>query len=349
MPKRIDPVLDARITIAEPSAEISTSDAGSFSMIRQGTATNDLVKTVSTSRNTTIDKVTGTATIRRGSLTIAIPNYAALAGLKTSTAQLFDALMIKLTESGAKTPTVEIPLSEYMERRGLKDRKEAKAQARADMEMLRPMSISWEEKRGGKLERYGFINLADSGEIRRNGDIVFTFGTSFYNTAKGYPVMPYPDQLQRLNGKRNPHSYPFLRKISEHKSMNAGKDNEDIISVQTLLKAAETLPTFEEVKRTDRAFSRRIIEPFERDMDALADTLTWEYCHSKGVPLTDTELQALDYQTFGGLLIHILWNEYPDQTARLERKAARIEAAKQKSGGNGQQKRTSKKQKSPEK
>ena len=330
------------VAVTEDFVEVRAGETKNFSMIRQGTATNDFAKTVATSRNMTIDDITGTATIKRGSLTIAIPNYLALAGLKTSTAQLFDAIMIKFTESGAKSPTVTIPLSEYMERRGLKDRKEAKARAKEDMDTLRPISFTWEEKRGGKVEQYKFVNLADSGEIKRNGDIVFTFGATFCKVAKSYPVMPYPDQLQKLNSNKYPHSYAFLRKIAEHKNMNVGKDNEDIIAVQTLLDASPTLPTYEEVKRTDRAFSRRIQERFEKGMDALKETLTWEYCRSKGQPLSRDEV-ATDFSVFLSLLVHITWNDYPDQTARLERKAQRIEESKQKKGGSQQQRGRKKK------
>ena len=75
--------------------------------------------------------------------------------------------------------------------------------------------------------------------------------------------------------------------------------------------------------------TRRIIDPFERDMDALSDTLKWAYCHSNNTPLTDEELKNLNYDTFIELLIKTEWNNYPDQTARLERKAERQEQAKQ--------------------
>ena len=91
---------------------------------------------------------------------------------------------------------------------------------------------------------------------------------------------------------------------------------------------------------TDRAISRRIIEPFERDMDALEDTLTWTYCHSNNTPLTDEELSSMSYDTFISLLIKIDWKQYPDQTARLKRKAERIEQAEQ-----GKKRKTSKKKK----
>jgi hypothetical protein len=313
-----------------------------FSTIRQGTSTNALTKLRATEgKGLTIDQITGDATIKNGNFILTIPKYEQLTGLKTSTYQLLDAITVALTESGAKSPTVILPLEEYMKRRGLKDRKEAKTQAKADMEILRGASFSWEERRGKKTESYSFVNLADSGEIRRNGDIVFTYGTTFYNILLGYPVMPYPAQLQTLNSKRNPNSYYLLRKIAEHKNMNIGKKNEDIIAVKTLLSIAPFLPTYEEVMETGRQLDQRIIKPFERDMDALETTLSWHYCHSLEQPLTDEELNTMSYATFEGLMIHTEWRNYPDQTARLERKAEAIAQAQQK------KKRTPSKKKKP--
>lgn len=298
-----------------------------YSTIRQGTSTNALTKfRAITGQTATIDSVTGTATIKQGNFTLTIPNYEQLAGLKTSTYQLLDAITVALTESGAKSPTVILPLSEYMKRRGLKDRKEAKNQAKADMEILRQASFTWEEKRGKNTNSFTFVNLADSGEIRRNGDIVFTYGNTFYNVLLGYPVMPYPSQLQTLNSKRNPNGYYFLRKIAEHKNMNIGKKNEDIIAVKTLLAVAPFIPSYDEVMQSKgRALTRQIIEPFERDLDALEETLSWTYCHSNNAPLTDEELATLSYDVFKDLLIHTEWKDYPDQTARLQRKAEAIE------------------------
>ena len=313
-----------------------------FSTIRQGTSTNALTKLRATEgKGLKIDSITGDATIKNGNFILTIPNYAQLTGLKTSTYQLLDAITVALTESGAKSPTVILPLEEYMKRRGLKDRKEAKTQAKADMEILSKASFSWEEKKGKKTESYSFVNLADSGEIKRNGDIVFTYGMTFYNILLGYPVMPYPAQLQTLNSKRNPNSYYLLRKIAEHKNMNIGKKNENLIAVKTLLAIAPFIPSYEEVMSQDRHFDRRIKEAFERDMDALEDTLTWHYCHSLNEPLTDEELSNMSYETFESLLIFTSWKNYPDQTARLERKAERLAQAEAK------KKRTPSKKKKP--
>jgi len=295
-----------------------------FSTIRQGVSTNSLTKFRDVKGNTKIDVITGTATITHNDCILTIPNYKQLAGLKTSTYQLLDAITIALTESGAKSPTVIIPLSDYMERRGLKDRKAAKTQVKNDMEILRQASFKWEEKRKGKIETYGFVNLADSGQIHRNGDIEFTFGATFYNTLLGYPIMPYPAQLQTVNNNNNPNSYYLLRRIEEHKNMNVGKKNENLISVKVLLESAVFIPSYDEVMAGNKNIASRIIEPFERDMDALEPTLKWHYCHSNNTPVKDNELQNMNYDLFKTLLIHTDWIDYPDQTERLERKAQNI-------------------------
>lgn len=316
-------------------------EKSTFSTIRQGTATNALTKIKpSTKRNTVIDPITGTATITQGNLSITIPDFTELTGFKTSTYQLLDALTVALTETGAKSPVVALSLEEYMEKRGLKDKKESRKQATDDLETLFNATISFKEKRKrGQEQDFHDVRIIDSKGIRK-GIINVSFGTTFYNILLGYPIMPYPAQLWTLNSKRNPNSFYLLRKIAEHKNMNVGKKNEDIIAVKTLLAVAPNLPSYDEVMNTDRALNRRIIEPFERDMDALEDTLTWTYCHSNNTPLTDEELHSMSYDTFISLLIKTDWKQYPNQTARLERKAERLEHAKQ-----SKKRKTSKKKK----
>lgn len=315
-----------------------------FATIHQGTSTNALTKLRATEGKTaTIDQITGEATIQQGNLILHIPNYAQLTGLKTSTYQLLDAITIALTESGTKSPTVVLSVEDYMKRRGLKDRKEARKQLTADLDVLLKTSLTWEEKRGKKTTPYAGVNMTDSWAWvdGKKSAIAFTFGQTFYSILRGYPVMPYPTQLQTLNSKKNPNSYYMLRKIAEHKNMNIGKKNADIIAVKTLLENSPFIPSYEEVMAADRALARRIIDPFERDMDALAETLTWHYCHSLGQPLTDEELTSISYETFIGLLIQTSWRNYPDQTARLEKKAERIEQAQAKKKRGASKKKSS--------
>lgn len=300
--------------------------------IRQGTATNTLTKIKSTKRNTKIDPVTHAATIKQGDMVVTIPNWDKLTGLKTSTHQLLDACTTALTNTGWKRPQVAIRLSDYMQLRGLKDEKEARKQVNADLETLFNTRISFKEKRrsGKSAQNYADMRICDYKGIK-NGVIYFSFGSTFFELMKSYTVMPLQPQLFKLNSKRNPNSYYLLRRLMEHKNMNVGKENEDIISVKTLLEACKDgIPSYEEVMAGNKHVTERIIVPFERDMDALEDTLTWEYCHTKGAPLSDAELGQMDYTTFSELLILTHWKDYPDQTARLERKQAKIEEAKAK-------------------
>ena len=116
--------------------------------------------------------------------------------------------------------------------------------------------------------------------------------------------------------------------------MNAGTPTENIISVQTLLNSTDELPRYEDIASTGR-IDQRIIRPFERDMDALSNTLSWEYCHSKGAPLTAEELLNMDYSLFRSLLIKITWVDYPAEVAikAIERReVAKAKAAPKKRG-----------------
>lgn len=303
----------------------TTSTPSEFSTIRQGTGTNTLTKINTLKNKPIIDDVTGTATIEKGNLTVALPNFLELTGFKTTTHQLLDALIATLTDAGAKEPEIAIPLEDYMALRGIKDKKTARTQVKNDLETLYNASISFTEKVKGKPKDFFDMRIIDSKGITK-GIITASFSNKFFNVLKGYPIMSYPKTLWGYNNNNNPHSYYFLRRISEHKNMNLGKKNEDIIAVKTLLTASPELPSYEEVKATDRAFNRRIIDPFERDMDAIADTLKWEYCKRNGIPLTDKELNSLNYEMFSKLLVKCSWNNYPDKTARLEK----IEASKKK-------------------
>lgn len=302
-----------------------------FSKIRQGTSTNELTKVRANKKNTTIDPITGAATIRRGNdFSVTISGYKELGGPKSSSYQLLDAIVKTLTENGTKSRTVIISLEDYMKLRGLTDRKETKNRAKADLNALNRIDLTWEEKRDGKTRAYSVVHMMERGDIQLNGDIVFTFTETFFNVLKEYPVMNYPVGLLTINSHKNPNSFYLGRKIAEHKNMNVGKKNENIIAVKTLLEDAPSIPSHEDVMRTDRAWNRRIKEPFERDMDAdaLNKYFSWHYCHREGAPLTDEELRNFDYNTFIGLMIKIDWKEYPDQTARLERKAEEIKKAK---------------------
>lgn len=301
-----------------------------FNLKLNGTAINQLTRLKPKKKDLDIDPITGNATVKRGNFKLTFTEFTKIAGLKTSTHQLLDALMIERTKHGGKDLTIRLTLDKFIEMRGLKDRKEARKQVETDLETLFNARLSWTENtgRGNKRDYYDMRLLSAKGIEK--GVITATITSEFSQVLEGYYPMPYAKQTLRLSGKYNPNSYYFLNCIQQHKNMNIGKKNENLISVQTLLDATPDVPTYEEVTGSNRHYDERIIEPFERDMDALDETLTWEYCHSNGVPLTDEELENMNYYTFEQLLIQTYWRTYPDQTERIERKFSRITEKKRK-------------------
>ena len=296
--------------IFEPDLHINSVSINTFRIMKQSSAMNKLA-TLKTTENLVSENDSDTVCIEKDNLKIYFENFSALGkGLKTTTHRLADALMIKFTEMGSDERMVRLPLSEYMELCKLKNTGEVRKQVRADLNTLLNMRVSF-KKSSNRERSLEDIKICTDVNIKNNV-IFFTFSDEFFYVMKTMPVMPYPEKLFRINLKKNPNSYYFLKKISEHKKMNYFKKNADILSVRKLLECTPEMPVYENVVNTDRAVSRRIIEPFERDMNELSDVLIWEYCHSNGTPLSENELIDFNYHIFYNLLIKIKWRSYPE-------------------------------------
>ena len=293
-----------------------------FMPMRQGQATNQLTKMNALKHdNIKPDPLTGALkiTTNDGDFILEIEHFNETAGVSTTTWQLLDALIQELTNNGMKSPKVRLSLSDYMNMRGLNDIKSAREQIKRELNTISHIRFHFQEIRKGK-KRGGFVRLAILGTNGlENGIIAAIFDTQFFEIMQSYNIMQYPLSLYKINSHTNPNSWYFGRKITEHKNMNYFKPNADIISVETLLNSSPVMPTFEEVTNTDRHYKSRIIEPFERDMNALDETLTWEYCHENGAALTNEELEKLynddkstpSYNIFIKLLVKITWKYYP--------------------------------------
>ena len=301
-----------------PVTNVENAIDNLFKMIRQGQLTNGLTKFNARKRdNLTPDPISGTLKItnKDGDFTVEIRNFPQTEGLRTSALQFLDAITQELTRSGAKSNNIRLSLSDYMNMRGLKDEKEARKQAKADLEILYNLSVHYEEKRKGKRAgSFIDVRLIYRKGVIENSIICVTLTPDFFEILKNYNIMPYPQSLYRLRDNNTPNSYYFLRKITEHKNMNYFKPNADIISVETLLNSSPVMPSYDEVSKSDRHYQSRIITPFENDMNALDETFTWEYCHENGEPLTDEELANFNYDIFITLLVKITWRFYPERT-----------------------------------
>ena len=239
--------------------------------------------------------------------------------LRVSVYQLLDAIMQRFTQYGfsptaSREYSVTIPIDEYMELRGLKDKKEAKAQLNIDLEVLGTICITEartnEKGRAVGIER---TYLTDHTMVLID-TIEFTFSQSFVLWAqRKLATIPHMQLLFKIDPRRNPNSYFFGKKLEEYKNMNRGKGNENIISVRSLLLSSPNMATEEAVRESGRHYTQQIIDPFERDMDALGNCLSWEYCNKHAVPLTDAEHAAgISWKQFKNLYVLITWKNYPE-------------------------------------
>lgn len=302
----------------------ATAPASSYRNIHQGKATNALARIDKTATPAQID-LYGNATIIKDDFRLSISDYTKIiGGIKPTAMLLHDTFVELTTETGQ--PLVKITLADYMEKRGLKDVKETRRQVKADMEALKRIKIGFRDTRRGKTHGdYLNVALAGGTEGIKNGVIIFRFNQDFHDVLKSYPIMPYPQEIYRLNPRLNPNSFYFLRRITEHKNMNIDKPNENTISVKTLLESTPELPKYEEVKAGGRQVEQRILDPFTRDMEAIT-SFRWHYCGTNGAQVEEPD----NYADFEKSLIHIEWVDYPDQTKRIAAKAKRAAAARRK-------------------
>ena len=321
-----------------------------YGYLHQGPLTNNLPMIKSQNAISAIDKIAGTVKFEIGSYSLQVPTGYPAERIRQSLYTLFDFLSEVYTSKGARSATIETTLREYMAFRGITDRKTAFKVAQEDLETLLNANIKFFETylKGDEYKGFLAVRLVRAAGINKRGEIVCTLDDWTHKILSQYPTMIYPHELYKLSAKRNPQSYAFLHEIALHKRRNAGKKNEDIISVKTLLKVS-SLPLYKDVKGKGRQVTQLIIEPFERDLNVL-QSIKWEYCHKNGEPLTQEELDKFDYSIFSECNIKITWVNYPQQSNLI---AAREGAAKKrgrkprekagvtvsKNGGNGEQKR----------
>ena len=237
--KGIDGISSSVGKVLETNLQVNSVSRNAFRIMKQSSAMNKL-STLKITKKTVEGADDGTICIEKDNLKLSFDHLSDLgSGLKTTTHRLADALMIKFTEMGSKEQSVSLSLDEYMRLCELKNTTEMRKQ---DIKLCSDVKI-------------------------KNNIIFFTFSPEFFIIMKTMPVMHYPEKLFRINLKKNPNSYYFLKKIAEHKKMNYFKKNADTISVKTLLGCTPELPSYEDVVNSDRAVGRRIIEPFERDMN----------------------------------------------------------------------------------
>lgn len=246
---------------------------------------------------------------------------------RDSTSKLLQTLLIKLTaQNRHKSPAnkvknaVEVSVADYARLRKIPDTKTSRdnliKELRKDMTLLRGTSISWVTQSGKTVKRHDYNLFSGTVEACggvKNGTIKFLFNRDLaFELVQGY-LMLLPMQALQLDS-RNRNLRPVFMKLVENYCMlsNLINHRNNIIKVRILLDECNAIPSYETVMETDRAVTRRIINPFTKVLNELQNYFgesygfTWEYSNSKQKPLTDEQKTLLDkgdYSTFVELYV----------------------------------------------
>lgn len=255
-------------------------------------------------------------------------------------------------ETVFKTSTVTVTLDEFMVMRGLKDKKSARVQFRETAHTMLNVGMQFDyiipRKKGrgktkkiinehARVDGYFFvttigIRTGDEDPLH-NSRITFRINYDMIYYLCNRSIMPVDVRMFTIRPKENPHGFNIMRKLTEHYDMNAEKKNEEIcISVRKLIEACPELPTVDEIRNDEAGqLSKRIREPFERDLDALEDKyrlIKCHYCKPGGIEFTDEEKQPAEYKFHEWLDLMIKFHlpDYPLETAKKLRRLREEEA-----------------------
>ncbi len=250
-----------------------------------------------------------------------------------SAGKLLDSLLISLSETGFKTSTATLPLKKYAEFTGKTDLKELRKRVTSDLQVLKRVKVISTPTKRTKNNSNDYVNtyLFGGTDGIFNGNIVFKFNEDFFKIfAEQRHFLYLPLEALQSNEKKNPHTYLLYKKIVSHKRINVGKPRENIIKVKELYNYVTTLPRYEEISETSRQIGKRIIAPFERDLDVIKE-FKWHY--NTQVPLTD-------FKDWINADIVITWNNEQPGTESIiagqKKQQKRVEKAKQRAIGKAE-------------
>lgn len=304
-----------------------------------GTVTNQIATIGRDETPASVDSITQTATIKRDSVTFFIDDYTPNNVLPTGSIKLLDILTLKYTQLSTYKQkqnlplddTITLPIQEYVDFLGLPnpEKKETRKEASKRLKkFITPIHRFRYEYGEGNIKQYGAGGICSSFKFER-GVLTFTFTQELARALNQGFVMQYPVDILSIS-ERNPNAYPLARKLALHHSIynNILRGTNNIISVAKLLESAPEIPSYEDVMASNRAWRKRIVEAFEKAMDEIGSILTWEYCNSKKIPLTDNQAEIPDYATFESLYIKFDLVNAPDLTQKIEEKKKRAKAKK---------------------
>jgi len=318
-------------------------EATDYKAMYSGSMTSRLAATLpSFSKILDLDDISGMATIEdpTGQLMLSIDGYSPEDKLNIFTHKLNHILLIKLTEQNNYkekdkskiNEKVRIPLADIVEMLGLENtkanRNNVRRKVEQGLETLFKSRLSWTEAVYNHKSKttepidFGDMRIITAKGIRNNVvSAVFDRELAF-KLVNDY-VMEIPLDLFRID-ERNLNCYPLSIKMLQHYNMtsNVKRSTHNILSVKTLLNFCPSIPDIEVVRNSNyRSTTNRIIDPFEKALDQIAETVEgfyWNYCNPNKECLDDEQITVSDYDTFIDLLVHFEFKTHKHYQSNLK-------------------------------
>ena len=318
-------------------------EATDYKAMYSGSMTSRLAATLpSFSKILDLDDISGMATIEdpTGQLMFSIDGYVPEDKLNIFTHKLNHILLIKLTEQnnyGEKDKSkinekVRIPLADIVEMLGLENtkanRNNVRRKVEQGLETLFKSRLSWTEAVYNHKSKT--TEPTDFGDMRvitakgiRNNIITVAFDRELAFKLVNDYIMQIPLDLFRID-ERNLNCYPLSIKMLQHYNMtsNVKRSTHNILSVKTLLNFCPSIPDIEVVRNSNsRSITNRIIDPFEKALDQIAETVEgfyWNYCNPNKECLDDEQITVSDYDTFIDLLVHFEFKTHKHYQSNLK-------------------------------
>lgn len=165
-----------------------------------------------------------------------------------------------------------------------------------------------------KYKTYNIISTVDSTNrgytITLNPDLAFLIAT------QSGGIFPLDNVYYRL-GENHQLAKALAYKLNSHYTMqnNQKQGTHDRIRVKILLESINILPTYDTVMKGNGNVNQRIIERFIEALDLIQEksenNFSWEFCNSNKKPLTDYQLDNMDYDIFMDLLVAFEFKDLP--------------------------------------
>lgn len=184
--------------------------------------------------------------------------------------------------------------------------------------------FSWQIEGKGKYRKIGILQTSHRIE---NNTITFYFDQGFADAIRIDGIMTQSPTALLYTDNRDPNAYKIGLYVANHhgNDRNAARGTESTLSIKSLISAAATIPTFEELRSQGRRdWKVKIKKPLERSLNDFirVDYLEkWEYRHPRtGKRYTEEKAEELSAATYEELMVDYTVKNAPDMKERRERR-----------------------------